>query len=281
MTTESRLIPAGWKPTPLLVRILSAFVILALVIGAIYAGTYGAYALAILLGGLALWEFRGLSDGMGSRAPGWLLFPLGAFFIFSGTVLRGVDVNLVLSLALVGGLAAFLFVPGRRQGLGRWAMGVAGALYIGMPFNYYLLLYSSGPHGMVWALFVIFAVVANDALALLVGSRIGRHPFFPAISPRKTVEGAIAGVIGSVVVMLVGVSAIIGEAPLHAIALGILVGVSAQAGDLVESQMKRIAEVKDSSNLIPGHGGVLDRLDSILFPPILVYFYVTMFHILK
>jgi phosphatidate cytidylyltransferase len=280
MTTKSRPI-AGSKPSPLMVRILSAFVILALVIGAFYAGTYGAYALAIVLGGLALWEFRGLSDGMGSRAPGWLLFPLGAFFIFSGTVLKGVDVNLVLSLALVGGLAAFLFVPGRRQGLGRWAMGVAGALYIGMPFNYYLLLYTSGSHGMVWALFVIFAVVANDALALLVGSRFGRHPFFPAISPRKTVEGAIAGVFGSVVVMLVGVSAIIGEAPLHAIALGILVGVSAQTGDLVESQMKRIAEVKDSSNLIPGHGGVLDRLDSILFPPILVYFYVTMFHILK
>ena len=280
MTTKSRPL-AGSKPSPLMVRILSAFVILALVIGAIYAGTYGAYALAIVLGSLALWEFRGLSDGMGSRAPWWLLFPLGAFFIFSGTVLKGVDVNLVLSLSLVGGLAAFLFVPGRRQGLGRWAMGVAGALYIGMPFNYYLLLYTSGPHGMVWALFVIFAVVANDALALLVGSRFGRHPFFPAISPRKTVEGAIAGVFGSVIVMLVGVSAIIGLAPLHAIALGILVGVRAQTGDLVESQMKRIAEVKDSSNLIPGHGGVLDRLDSILFPPILVYFYVTMFHILK
>jgi phosphatidate cytidylyltransferase len=280
MTTGSRPL-AGQKPSPLMVRILSGSVILALVIGAIYAGTYGAYALAIVLGSLALWEFRGLSDGMGSRAPWWLLFPLGAFFIFSGTVLKRVDVDLVLSLALVGGLAAFLFVPGRRQGLGRWAMGVAGALYIGMPFNYYLLLYTSGSHGMVWALFVIFAVVANDALALLVGSRIGRHPFFPAISPRKTVEGAVAGVIGSVVVMLVGVSAIIGEAPLHAIALGILVGVSAQAGDLVESQMKRIAEVKDSSNLIPGHGGVLDRLDSILFPPILVYFYVTVFQILK
>lgn len=279
MTTESRPL-LGAKPSPLLIRILSAFVILAIVIGAIYSGIYGAYALVALLGGLALWEFRGLSDGMGSRAPSWLLFPLGAFFAYSGTLLKQVDVNLVLSLALVGGLAAFLVVPGRRQGLGRWAMGLAGALYIGMPLNYYLLLYSSQPHGMVWALFVIFAVVANDAMALLVGSRIGRHPFFPTISPRKTVEGAIAGVVGSVVVMLVGVSAIIGLAPIHAIAIGILVGLSAQVGDLVESQMKRIAEVKDSSNLIPGHGGVLDRLDSILFPPILVFFYVTMFNIL-
>jgi phosphatidate cytidylyltransferase len=264
-----------------MVRILSAFVILAIVIGAIYAGTYGAYALAIVLGGLALWEFRGLSDGMGSRAPSWLLFPLGAFFAFSGTVLKAVDVNLVLSLSLVGGLAAFLFVPGRRQGLGRWAMGVAGALYIGMPLNYYLLLYTSKPHGMVWAMFIIFAIVANDALALLVGSRIGRRPFFPAISPRKTLEGAIAGVVGSVIVMVVGVFAVIGLPLIHAVALGVLVGVSAQLGDLVESQMKRIAEVKDSSNLIPGHGGVLDRLDSILFPPILVYFYVLVFQILK
>src|ERR1700687_3415031 len=102
MTTESRPLLTGWKPSTWMVRILSAFVILAIVIGAIYAGTYGAYALAILLGGLALWEFRGLSDGMGSRGPSWLLFPLGAFFAFSGTVLKAVDVNLVLALSLVG-----------------------------------------------------------------------------------------------------------------------------------------------------------------------------------
>jgi phosphatidate cytidylyltransferase len=280
LTTQNALLSA-WKPSPLLVRILSAFVLLAIVIGLILAGTYGAYLLALLLGGLALWEFIGLSDGMGSRAPAWLLFPLGVFFIFSGTVLKDISVTLVLSLALVGGLAAFLVVPGRRQGLGRWAMGMAGALYIGMPFNYYLLLYTSKPHGLVWALFTIFAVVACDAAALLVGSQLGRHRFFATISPKKTVEGAIAGVVGAVIVMLIGVSAVIGLSPLHAIALGLLVGVSAQVGDLVESQMKRIAEVKDSSNLIPGHGGVLDRLDSILFPPILVYFYVTMFSILK
>jgi len=87
--------------------------------------------------------------------------------------------------------------------------------------------------------------------------------------------------VGAVIVMVVGVSLIIGLRPVHAIAIGILVGVGAQIGDLVESQMKRIAEVKDSSTLIPGHGGVLDRLDSILFPPILVYFYVTLFHLLQ
>jgi phosphatidate cytidylyltransferase len=149
-----------------------------------------------------------------------------------------------------------------------------------MPFNYYLLLYTSKPNGLTWTLFTILAIVVSDAAALLVGSRIGRHPFFRTISPSKTVEGAIAGVVGAVAVMLIGVSLVLGQPPLHAIVLGVLVGITAEVGDLVESQMKRIADVKDSSHLIPGHGGVLDRLDSILFPPILVYFYVTVFHLL-
>lgn len=279
MTTRNQSL-AGWKPSRLMVRILSAFVILAFVIGLVLVGLWGVYLLVLIIGGLALYEFNGLSDRMGSRAPAWLLFPLGAFFAFSGTILKHVDVALVLSLALVGGLAAFLFLPGRRQGLSRWAMGLAGALYIGMPFNYYLLLYTSKPNGLVWTLFTIFAIVVSDAAALLVGSRIGRHPFFHEISPNKTVEGAIAGVVGSIAVMLIGVSLVLGQSPMHAVVLGFLIGVSAELGDLVESQMKRIAEVKDSSNLIPGHGGVLDRIDSILFPPILVYFYVTMFHLL-
>jgi phosphatidate cytidylyltransferase len=281
LTTQNASLAGRWKPNTLMVRILSAFVLLAIVIGLALTGTYGTYLLVLILASLALWEFIGLSDGMGSRAPSWLLFPLGIFFAFSGTVLKGIEVNAVLSLALVGGLAAFLVVPGRRQGLGRWAMGMAGALYIGMPFNYYLLLYTSKPNGLIWTLFTIFAVVACDAAALLVGSRIGRHPFFKTISPKKTVEGAVAGIFGAVAVMLVGASAVLGLSPLHAIALGLLIGISAMLGDLVESQMKRIAEVKDSSHLIPGHGGVLDRLDSILFPPIFVYFYVTMFQIIK
>jgi len=280
MTAEQASTARGWKPTPLMVRILSAFVILAVVIGLALTGTTGAYALVALLGALALWEFNGLSDGMGSRAPAWLLYPLGCFFAFSGTLLREVDVTLVLALALVGGLAAFLVVPGRRQGLGRWAMGLAGALYIGMPLNYYLLLYTSKPNGLIWTLFVVFAVVASDTTALLVGSRIGRHPFFRNISPRKTVEGAVAGLLAALLVMAVGVAAVLGESLAHALALGLIVGLSAQVGDLAESQMKRIAEVKDSSHLIPGHGGVLDRIDSVLFPPILVYLYVTLFHLL-
>src|SRR5690348_16827295 len=222
MTTRDAPLTPGWKPSPLMVRILSAFVILAVVIGLVLSGLYGTYALVVILGGLALWEFNGLSEKMGARAPAWLLFPLGVYFAFSGTALKRIDVTLVLSLALVGGLAAFLVLPGRRQGLSRWAMGLAGALYIGMPFNYYLLIYTARS-GLEWAIFTVFAVVVSDAAALLVGSRIGRHPFFRTISPNKTVEGAVAGVVGAVLVMLVGVSLVLGQSPLHAIALGVLV----------------------------------------------------------
>jgi phosphatidate cytidylyltransferase len=128
--------------------------------------------------------------------------------------------------------------------------------------------------------FVVLAVVLADAAALLVGMRLGRHPFFASISPKKTVEGAVAGVLAAVLVMVIGAFGVLGMSAAHALALGLLVGLSALLGDLVESQMKRIAGVKDSSNLIPGHGGVLDRIDSVLFPPIVVYFYALAFHLL-
>jgi phosphatidate cytidylyltransferase len=264
-----------------MVRIASGAVILLGSLGALLSGPWGVNLLTILLTAAMLWEFRNLSDRMGSRAPTWLLYPLGFYIAFSGTYLKVIPLELVLSIALIGGLMAFLFIPGRREGLGRWAMGTAGALYIGLPMNFYLLLYSSGHHGLGWVVFVILASVATDVAALLVGSRLGRTPFFQRISPKKTVEGAIAGLVGAVLVFIFGSAVTLGLPLLHAAAIGLLVGMGAEVGDLVESQMKRIAEVKDTSNLIPGHGGVLDRFDSILFPAILVYYYAALGGLLK
>jgi phosphatidate cytidylyltransferase len=264
-----------------MIRILSAAVILLSVIGLVYAGLPGIYALIVVLGGIGIWEFRFLSGRMGYLAPLWLIYPLGIYFAFSGTVLKAVRIELVLAISLVIGLGAFLFLPGRRQGLGRWAMGLAGAIYLGMPFNYYLLLYTSSPdRGLAWIVFIILSVVVSDAAALLVGIRLGRIPFFASVSPKKTAEGAVAGLLAAVLVMLVGGFGVLGLPAGHAVVLGILVGASALLGDLVESQMKRIAGVKDASNLIPGHGGVLDRIDSVLFPPIVVYLYAIAFHLL-
>jgi phosphatidate cytidylyltransferase len=267
---------------PLAVRVLSGVLLAALVGALLAAGRLGVYTLVIVVGGAARWEFRDLSRRMGYRAPTWLLFPLGLVFAFGGTVLKAIPLDLVLSVALIAGLSVFLVLPGRREGLGRWAMGLAGAVYIGLPFNSYLLLYDNARHapGVLWLVVIVLTVVVNDAAALLVGTRIGRHPFFPAISPKKTVEGALAGLLCCVPVTLAGGMLLLGLPAWHAAILGLLIGVTAQAGDLVESQMKRLARVKDSSNLIPGHGGVLDRLDSALFPPIVVFLYASYLHLL-
>ncbi len=281
MRTEAATQPAV-KLTPLMVRVVSGVLLLAAVVGLILLGRWGIWAIVVVLSGVALWEFRRLSDLIGFRAPSWLLFPLGAYFAFSGTVLQAIPLQLVLALALIGGLSVFLFIPGRREGLGRWAMGLAGAIYIGLPMNYYLLLYSRAGHGrgLTWLLVTIITAVVSDAGAMLVGQRLGRHPFFTSISPKKTVEGAAAGIVLCVPVMLLGGLVFLGMQPWQAAILGLLVGVSAEAGDLVESQMKRLAGVKDSSHLIPGHGGVLDRLDSLLFPPIVVYLFAYYLHLL-
>ena len=274
----------GWasRLDPLAVRVLSGVLLAALVGGLLAAGRPGVYALALVIGGLAVWEFRGLSDRMGYRAPSWLLYPLGLVLALSGTLLNAVPLELVLSITLIAGLSVFLVLPGRREGLGRWAMGLAGAVYIGMPFNYYLRLFEEAHRapGIAWVAMVVLTVVVSDASALLAGMWLGRHPFFPAISPKKTVEGALAGLLCSVTVMVAGGMLLLGLPIWHAAVLGLLIGVTAQTGDLVESQMKRLARVKDSSNLIPGHGGVLDRVDSALFPPIVVFLYASYLHLL-
>jgi phosphatidate cytidylyltransferase len=272
----------SWRPSPLLIRILFGSLLVAAIMGLVYIGLIGLWVLVLVLGGLALWEFRQISDHMGFRAPSWLLYPLGAYLAFSGTLLKAIDLQLVLSISLVAGLATFLFLPGQRDGLGRWAMGLAGAIYIGLPLNYYLLLYTSAPaHGRAWVMFTVLTAAVSDIAALLIGGAIGRTPFFPAISPKKTVEGAIAGVLFCVPAVILGAFTGLGIPIGHAVVLGLLIGISAEAGDLVESQMKRVAGVKDASGLIPGHGGMLDRMDSVLFPPIVVFVYASVFHLLS
>ncbi len=123
---------------------------------------------------------------------------------------------------------------------------------------------------------VVLAVVANDVGALAVGSKIGRHPLAPAISPRKTWEGLAGGAVASVVVSVV-VLGMIGLAPWDAgsaLALGLVVAVVAPIGDLCESMIKRDIGVKDMGTLLPGHGGILDRIDALLFVVPATYYVV-------
>jgi phosphatidate cytidylyltransferase len=171
-----------------------------------------------------------------------------------------------------------------REGLGAWMTTVFGAFYVSL-LAFILRLGHAAPAvppgsplsalgaERGWILLLILAVWSFDTGAYLVGRRFGRTTFLTHISPSKTVEGVVGGVVAATIVVgliLWG----LGQNPLHAIALGPLAGLSAQAGDLAESLIKRAAGAKDSGTLIPGHGGMLDRVDSFLFAAPVVTLYV-------
>ena len=164
----------------------------------------------------------------------------------------------------------------RRKGvfLTSWAWTMVGILYIGGLLSYLVALRGLDD-GRSWVFLALFATSGSDTMAFFVGRAWGRHHLAPSISPGKTWEGAIAGVFGAIVISLILV--ILLNAPVsygQAIFLGLLASIFGQFGDLVESWLKRKTGVKDSGKLLPGHGGVLDRIDSIIFSGIVVYYYV-------
>ena len=167
----------------------------------------------------------------------------------------------------------------RRQKEGAfigWAWTMGGILYIGWLLSYFVALRGLDD-GRNWVFLALFTTFASDTAAFFVGRALGKHHLAPRISPGKTWEGAIAGVFGAIIVSLLFTISSPLQLPLiywQAILLGLLVSVFGQLGDLVESLLKRNMGVKESGKLIPGHGGVLDRIDSVVFAGIVVYYYV-------
>jgi len=160
-----------------------------------------------------------------------------------------------------------------------WVWTLTGILYLGWTLGHYVALRQLD-HGRELVILAVFTTFACDTSAFFVGRAWGRHHMAPAISPHKTWEGAIGGFVGAVAAALALRSLLsLGDwsLPLNyveAIGVGCLIGVVAQLGDLLESLLKRRAGVKDSGNLMPGHGGVLDRIDSLVFTGVIVYYFV-------
>ena len=152
-----------------------------------------------------------------------------------------------------------------------WALTVAGSVYIGLGLSYLLGL-RLRPDGNVWVWLVLLCTWGADSFAYFGGRAFGKHKFWPRWSPKKTWEGIAAGILGGMVggflIFLVFKFALV-----HALVIGVLVSVVGPFGDLSVSMLKRYAGVKDSSQLIPGHGGFLDRIDSVLFASVAVFYY--------
>ena len=154
-------------------------------------------------------------------------------------------------------------------------------MYVGWLLSYLVALRGLD-NGRSWVFLAIFATFGSDSAAYFVGKAIGKHKLAPDISPKKTWEGAIGGLVGAAAVSLlfllptpVQLTAYLNWWQM--IIIGLLVSIFGQLGDLVESLFKRNAGVKDSGNVFPGHGGMLDRMDSIVFAVVVVYYIVVLF----
>ena len=192
------------------------------------------------------------------------------------------DPSLLMPLLLTSAVVLSLFwLLRRRQKEGAfagWAWTIAGVLYIGWLLGYLVSLRGM-EDGRNWIFLALFTTFGSDSAAFFTGRALGRHPLAPQISPGKTWEGAVAGVFGAILVSLFfALPTPLTLSPYlnwwQAVLLGLLVSVFGQLGDLVESLFKRNMGAKDSGTLIPGHGGFLDRMDSIVFAGIVVYYYV-------
>lgn len=198
-------------------------------------------------------------------------------------VLEGSGMLLMAIGIVVVAVASFAQME-PRDGLSTWMATVFGALYVSLLAFVVRLGHAaptvpdSAPLAALgaergWILLLLLAVWSYDTGAFLVGRQFGRERFLDHISPSKTYAGLVGGVVASTVVVGVLLWAL-GQSPLHAVLLGPLAALAAQAGDLAESMLKRAAGAKDSGTLIPGHGGMLDRVDSFLFAAPVVTLYV-------
>ena len=259
----------------LALRALSALVLLP-VVGALilWQQPLGFGALVLLVSGLALHECAAI---MLAGAPPKFRGAIVALGVaFTAALYLAPGYGLVATLgALILTAALTLLDPGEIPAAGaRLGAATFSVLYVGGLAAPLALLQRDADHGRAWVLLAIGVTFGNDTGAYFGGRGFGRHKLYPTVSPAKTVEGAVGGLVASLLIMFVVRAT---AAPWltvgDCLAVGLPAAVLGPIGDLVESLMKRAAGVKDSGHLIPGHGGMLDRIDALLFVGAWIYIY--------
>jgi phosphatidate cytidylyltransferase len=258
-------------------RILVVVVLLPVVIGVVYLGGWWLFGLALFGGLVALHEFFRLARQRHPLVPaGYLGFGLTLLGMQLGGVpwlVGGIMATLALSFVFFG------LSHARPSATASFGTTLLGVVWVGGGLSFLLLVRDIPEYGFWAVMAVLFSVFAADTAAFFVGRAVGRHKLAPAISPGKTWEGFVAGVVAGTATAFVLLYRDRDEflSMPESLALGAAVALASVAGDLFESAVKRDLGVKDSGRLLGGHGGMLDRLDALLFAGPTAYYVVLAF----
>jgi len=261
----------------MLKRWITSLVLTPFVILLIYKGTPTHFALfAAAASVLALSEYFGIALPECKKfcphfLPAYIFSPLIIWSARDGSF-EAASCLLTLSLMISGIISVALFKRDKAV-TGRAAVQIFGTVYIAM-FLSCTVLTRGGHDGTVWTFLLLTAVFSGDTGSYYIGTYLGKHPLCPSASPKKTMEGALGGLAATACVCLTLKFFFLAHLSWSVcLILSLLVGVSAQIGDLFESVLKRTSNIKDSGTILPGHGGFLDRIDGILFAAPVVYFF--------
>ena len=261
--------------TPFISRIVISIVLLPVVLGAVYLGGWWVFAVAAIAASVALHEYWLMARVLAPLAPagyiGVALALVGAELSGFRWMLGGVLVTFVLAFVLKA------ISEARAAATAAISATVMGTLWIGGGLSFLILMRALPQHGRLALVTVLVAVWAGDTFAYFGGRVLGRHKMAPATSPGKTWEGFVFGTAATIFVSFVALYKQNFLTIRESIILGVVLAIAGPIGDLFESLLKRDAGVKDSGNLLGGHGGMLDRLDAFLFAAPAAYFTILAF----
>lgn len=281
-----------------IVRTLSGAVLLLVILGAMWVGFYGFLALLLFITVVGTWEFYTLAKAKGYEPQRGLGVAIALLFYVAtamlstmaidsvkqftdnDTIITWVSIMIILGVVLVAIIFVAEVFRNRTTPIANVATTIAGIGYVALPMALMTIVpMLIGGHGnwrAIYFLLYLFLVWGNDVFAYLAGVTMGRHKMCERLSPKKSWEGFVGGVLGSLVVGVVA-ACVLNSSYIMWLGLALVVSLSSVVGDLVESMFKRDAGVKDSGNIMPGHGGILDRFDAFIISVPFAFVYLIIY----